>query len=131
MLYLHADRERYSEVQLTPRINSSIVMYLKKNLMLGFAGAFLLSGTASSFAAKAGLRFWPAMSPKLRPSRRPGAIVPTNELHLAIGLTLHDEQGLADLLDQIYDPASTNLDRYLSPQEFTQRFGSTEADYQP
>jgi hypothetical protein len=106
-------------------------MYLKQNLMLGIAGAFLISGTASSFAAKAGLKVLTGHVPKVTTNLgAQGALAPTNELHLAIGLTLHDEQGLADLLDQIYDPASTNFHRYLTTQEFTKRFGPTEADYQ-
>ena len=76
---------------------------------------FFMSGTASSFAAKAGLKVLAGHVPKVTTKlSAQGPLPSTNELHLAIGLTLHDEQGLADLLDQIYDPSSTNFHRYLS-----------------
>ena len=54
----------------------------------------------------------------------------TNQLRLAIGLPLRDPDGLQKFLAQVYDPASTNYHHYLSPQEFTERFGATAADYQ-
>jgi len=34
------------------------------------------------------------------------------------------------LLSEIYDPASTNYHRYLTPEQFAERFGPTEQDYQ-
>ncbi|NBV23787.1 MAG: hypothetical protein EBS05_17945 [Proteobacteria bacterium] len=59
-----------------------------------------------------------------------GRLPATNELRLSIGLPLRDPAGLTRLLDQLYDPASTNYHRYLSTEEFTAKFGPTEADYQ-
>jgi len=53
----------------------------------------------------------------------------TNQLHLAIGLPLRNEDELNQLLAQIYDPASTNYHRYLTPEQFTEQFGPTEQDY--
>ena len=58
-----------------------------------------------------------------------GALPVTNRLSLAIGLPLRDPAGLASFLNQVYDPASTNYHRYLTPAQFTDRFGPTEADY--
>ncbi|MGA2787381.1 MAG: protease pro-enzyme activation domain-containing protein [Verrucomicrobiota bacterium] len=54
----------------------------------------------------------------------------TNRLSLAIGLPLRNEAALDDLLRQIYDPASPNFRHYLTPEQFTEQFGSTEQDYQ-
>jgi len=54
----------------------------------------------------------------------------SERLNLAIGLPLRNQQELTNLLRQIYDPASQNYHHYLTPQEFTERFGPTEADYQ-
>jgi hypothetical protein len=54
----------------------------------------------------------------------------TTNLHLAIGLPLRNEQALTNFLRELYDPASTNFQRYLSSDEFTERFGPTEGDYQ-
>ncbi len=51
-------------------------------------------------------------------------------LDLVIGLPLRDPAGLTNLLEQLYDPASPNFRRYLTPEEFDQRFSPTEQDYQ-
>ena len=51
-------------------------------------------------------------------------------LNLTIGLPLRDREGLTNLLQQLYDPASTNYHRFLTPEQFAERFGPTEADYQ-
>jgi hypothetical protein len=54
----------------------------------------------------------------------------TNVLHLAIGLPLRNQEALTNLLQQIYDPTSTNYHHYLTPEQFTEAFGPTEQDYQ-
>jgi hypothetical protein len=54
----------------------------------------------------------------------------TNRLNLAIGLPLRNQDALQKLLAEIYDPASTNYHRYLTPEQFAARFGPTEQDYQ-
>ena len=58
-----------------------------------------------------------------------GRLPATNGLNLAIGLPLRNPAELAELLRQLYDPASPNFRRFLTPEEFTARFGPTEADY--
>jgi subtilase family serine protease len=55
----------------------------------------------------------------------PGA----QRLSLAISLPLRNQAELDDLLQQIYDPQSSNFHHYLSVQEFADRFGPAEADY--
>lgn len=52
-----------------------------------------------------------------------------NRLNLAIGLPLRDREGLTNLLQQLYDPASTNYHRFLTATQFAERFGPTERDY--
>ena len=59
-----------------------------------------------------------------------GSLPASSPLRLAIGVSPRDEKGLDDLLAELYDPASTNYHRYLSPDEFTARFGPTPAEYQ-
>lgn len=54
----------------------------------------------------------------------------TNRLNLAIGLPLRNEDALNQLLREIYDPASTNYHRYLTSEQFTERFGPTARDYE-
>lgn len=51
------------------------------------------------------------------------------QLKLAIGLPLHNQQGLSALLQQIYDPSSPDFRHYLTPGQFTENFGPTEQDY--
>jgi len=58
------------------------------------------------------------------------ALPATNSLDLAISLPLRDQAALDRLLSEIYNPASTNYHRYLSPDQFTERFGPAEQDYQ-
>jgi subtilase family serine protease len=58
-----------------------------------------------------------------------GKVPATNQISLAIGLPLRSENELDQLVQQLYDPSSTNFHRFLSPAEFTARFGPTEDDY--
>ena len=59
-----------------------------------------------------------------------GQVPATHRLQLAIGLPLRNEAALDELLQQLYDPSSTNFHHFLAPAEFTARFGPTEQDYQ-
>jgi fructose-specific component phosphotransferase system IIB-like protein len=59
-----------------------------------------------------------------------GRLPATNNLRLAIGLPLRNQAVLDELLEQIYNPQSTNFHKFLKPDEFTARFGPTEQDYQ-
>jgi hypothetical protein len=58
-----------------------------------------------------------------------GQLPGTNCLDLAIGLPLRNPVGLTNLLGQIYSRASTNYHHYLTPAQFTARFGPTTEDY--
>ena len=59
-----------------------------------------------------------------------GTLPASQRLNLAIGLPLRNEQELDALLKELYDPTSPNYHRYLTPDEFTARFGPTKNDYQ-
>src|SRR5262249_46492005 len=50
-------------------------------------------------------------------------------LHLALALPLRNQAELRDLLHRLYDPVDPRYGQYLTPTEFAQRFGPTEADY--
>jgi subtilase family serine protease len=62
------------------------------------------------------------------PSR--GRLSGTTNLSLAIGLPLRNRAELTNLLAELYNPASPNFHRYLTPEEFTARFGPTKEEYQ-
>ncbi len=69
----------------------------------------------------------PAAVANLQPIDRLPA---STNLSLAIGLPLRNKEELTNLIHEIYDPASTNYHRYLTPEQFTARFGPTPEDYQ-
>ena len=63
---------------------------------------------------------------KLQPTDRLPA---ANHLRVTIVLPLRSNEVLGQLLQEVQNPASTNFHHYLTPEEFTVRFGPTEADY--
>ena len=69
----------------------------------------------------------PAAARQLTPLDR---LDPTRRLNLAIGLPLRNQEALNKFLQALYDPASPSYRKYLSPAEFTERFGPTVEDYQ-
>ena len=69
----------------------------------------------------------PAVLARLQPM---GRLAATNRLKLAIGLPLRNQPALAQLLQELSDPAHPNYRHYLKPEEFAARFGPSEADYQ-
>ena len=69
----------------------------------------------------------PAVVSRLVPD---GRLPAATNLSLTIGLPLRNEAALNELLRQLYDPGSTNFHKFLTPPEFTARFGPTEQDYQ-
>ncbi len=50
-------------------------------------------------------------------------------LDLTISLPLRNQAELDALLQQLYDPASPQFRHYLTPDQFTARFGPSESDY--
>jgi uncharacterized repeat protein (TIGR03803 family) len=59
-----------------------------------------------------------------------GWLPATNRLRLAIGLPLRNTNDLARLLRETYDPASPRFRHYLTPEQFTERFGPSQGDYE-
>jgi subtilase family serine protease len=96
-----------------------------------FAGACFLAAIIPAFSAEPGRATLsgqvPAAVARLAPA---GRLPATNHLELAIGLPLRNQAALDELLRQLYNPDSTNFHKFLTPPEFTARFGPTEQDYQ-
>src|ERR1700733_11200144 len=63
-------------------------------------------------------------------SKAAGQVPPDTQMRLAVGLPLRNQPELENLLQQIADPTSPNFRQYLTPQQFAERFGPTEEDYQ-
>ena len=98
-------------------------------LVASWAVLFSLSSTPSLGAEKQLLTggHVPAAVARLAPV---SSLASSQRLNLAIGLPLHHEAELDSLLQRLCDPASPNYRRYLTPEQFTERFGPTEKDYQ-
>ena len=102
----------------------------------GLAFIFLAQSTvgqplaASSSSSSLGFRrlagHLPAAAAQLPPV---GALPASQHLNLAITLPLRDPDKLALLLHDLYDPKSPNYRHYLTPQQFTARFGASDSDY--
>ena len=58
-----------------------------------------------------------------------GEVDAASRLRLAVGLPHRHADELAALLKQLSDPRSPQYRHYLKPQEFTERFGPSAADY--
>jgi uncharacterized repeat protein (TIGR01451 family) len=100
-----------------------------KTALLAALSLVLLPGLAAAQEMKTLPGHVPAVVSRLnlQPS---GQLSSEATVDLSIGLPLRNTEDLTNLLQQMYDPASQNYHRYLSPDEFTARFGPTEQDYQ-
>jgi subtilase family serine protease len=58
-----------------------------------------------------------------------GRLPSEQPLQLDLVLPLRDPAGLKSFLADVYDPTSFSYHRFLTPTEFTERFGPTQKDY--
>jgi len=58
-----------------------------------------------------------------------GRLPATQSLKLTIALPLRNESELDGVLQQLYDPRSPSYRKFLSVEEFTERFGPSQEDY--
>jgi uncharacterized repeat protein (TIGR01451 family) len=99
-------------------------------LMTGLTLALALSGTGA-LAADAGRVTLPGHYLGVV-SQLPvkAQLAGDTTLHLAIGLALRNQAALTNLLQEVYDPASPNYHKFLTPAQFADQFSPTEKDYQ-
>ncbi len=71
-----------------------------------------------------------AQAPALRGARALGRVAADTPLHLALTLPLRDQAALDTLLRRQYTPGDALYGRFLTSDEFVERFGPTEEDYQ-
>ena len=119
-MYIQCTPPDKCRLTLIPRISLAVII-------VGLALFFSVINTSHA----ADLKYVPGHIPKIVSQLQPtGRLLATDHLRLAIGLPLRNEAELDDLLRQIYDPASPNYHQYLTLEQFTERFGPTEKDYQ-
>ena len=99
-------------------------------LGLGMLAILGLAAIASGASLEATRQLSGHVPPAVARLAASGRLNATNRLHLAIGLPLHNAPELTNLLEQVVDPASPNYRHYLSPEEFTARFGPSAESYQ-
>ncbi len=58
-----------------------------------------------------------------------GRLPATQSMHFDIVLPLRDRTGLETFLSQVQDPASPQFRHFLTPEEFTERFGPSQEDW--
>ena len=58
------------------------------------------------------------------------SLLATNQLQLAISLPLRDAAGLKVFLENLQNPASPDYHQYLTPAQFTDKYGPSQQDYQ-
>jgi len=101
-----------------------------KGRMAFSAGALSLGLATASLAADAPLKqltgHVPAAVRQLNPKGSPPA---TNRMNLAIGVTPRDSVGLSNFLANLYDPFNPQYHHYLTPDQFAEQFGPSNADY--
>ncbi|MGA2248150.1 MAG: immunoglobulin domain-containing protein, partial [Verrucomicrobiota bacterium] len=116
-------------VSLNHLARSNVRTFFDLSRGVAFFSGLLLLFTA--YARSAEPQVLRGCMPKAVPLLQPTGRLPgTNRLNLAIGLPLRNREALTNLLRQIYDPACPNYRHYLTPGQFTERFGPTEEDYQ-
>ena len=95
--------------------------------LIGLLFLFGLGGTISRAAGlQAVHEHVPAAAKSLAPlGRLPGS----QRLNLAVSLPLRNQAALDEYLRELSDPTNPNFRRYLTPAQFTQRFGPTQQDY--
>ncbi len=91
--------------------------------------AILLAGSGPAFgdSLKVLHGYVPPVVYALTPITR---LAPTNQLRLAIGVSLRDPDGLNNVVAEVSDPASPNFRHFLSREQLMSRFGPTEQDYE-
>jgi hypothetical protein len=82
------------------------------------------------YAQTSGFRTIPGNRPDKAARLAPvGSLAAGEQLQLAIGLPLRNQETLTNLLKQLYDPTNVRYHHWLTPEQFTEQFGPTEEDY--
>ena len=105
-------------------------MNLNRSAIL-LAIAIIVALGCFPIGAAAAVQTLPGHVPKAAQHLRAiGRMAPQDRLNLAISLPLRHTNELAQLLRDLYDPASPRFHHYLTASQFAEQFGPTPADYQ-
>src|SRR5579871_1708851 len=131
---MNADHRTHDEPWIARR-SRRFVWYRSRNPFSSFPVAVcLIAGVLTSgfsapekaFDAQMVRMHLPTAALSAQPvGRMPGSTL----LDLEITLPLRNRELLTNLLQQLYNPASPQFRRFLTPGEFAAQFGPTESDY--
>ena len=111
-----------------PRLRSA---FMRKDLLAIGLGIVLSGSTVfSSVAADVSLPGHVPVAVSHALVQSSGAVDTEKTMRISISLPLRNQAGLSNLIQQVSDPNSPNYGHYLTPAQFTDLFGPTEADYQ-
>jgi subtilase family serine protease len=114
------------------RVRTSSLIAVLRGLSAGLSAAMLLSFFMPVPAHGQGQ---PVLTAHMREAVSSGqaALVgrlpATQTLRLNIALPLRNESELDELLQQLYDPQNSSYRQFLSVEQFTERFGPSQEDY--
>ena len=109
------------------RRKASVLPLLLASLGLGCAGAYASDFNVAHGQLMTGAHVPTAVATGLAP--RLGVLPADRHLQLSLNLPVRNQDQLDDFLAQLQDPSSPNYHKYLSVDEYTERFGPTQADY--
>lgn len=112
--------------------NLNFTVFMRNSLLKISMGLAVLNvAILSSVAADAGMKTLHGhVVPPVPHLQKESDLDPGTDLNLTIGLPLRNQEALATLLQQVYDPSSPNYHRFLTPEQFTAQFSPTAEDYQ-
>lgn len=105
-------------------------MSMKVVRLLQWIGLFSILGMAAPWPAAGRPLATGHVPAVLKHLRATGDLPDQTPLNLAIGLPMRDGAAFQAWLREVYNPASTNYHRFLTPAEFAVRFGPTAEQYQ-
>jgi subtilase family serine protease len=109
---------------LSPRISRLLIVLLSALILLGANLIRVGEAAAQSFVRLPG--HVPAKA--IEKAVLQGRVPSSTEIRATFSLPLRNQQELEELLGRLYDPTDPLYGDFLTPQEFADRFGPTQAD---
>jgi hypothetical protein len=70
------------------------------------------------------------LAPEASSAKPTGRVSPSTRIRLSVGLAIPKDAELQAFIKDVYNPASPNYRKFLTPETFTARFAPSSADYQ-
>jgi len=99
-------------------------------LLLALLALLGLTAPSRADEPRIALQSQATVIPALRSARSLGRLAGTATLHLGLTLPLRNQGQLTDLLRRLYAPDDPMHGKFLTPAQFTEKFGPTPQDYE-